>query len=79
MTNNNQGASSTQARKKGRPATGRTQKHMAFRCDFENIEYLESKSNKGGFINQLLREARKREGWGQDCADMAPSREDEEK
>lgn len=60
------------AKRPGRPATGLTQKHISFRCDLENIEYLQSKPNKGGFINHLLREARARDGWGKDCADMPP-------
>lgn len=37
-----------------------TQKMVTFRCDLANIEYLESKPNKGRFLNELLEEARKR-------------------
>lgn len=62
----------------GRPSTGRTQKHFSFRCDIENMEYLNSKPNKGGFINSLLREAREREAWPRDCADMPPEIDDDE-
>ena len=69
--------SSAQKRKVGRPATGRTQKHIAFRCDYENIEYLETKPNKGGFLNELIRRAREADGWEGDCADMSPDPEDE--
>lgn len=37
-----------------------TQKMVNFRCDLNNLEYLETKSNKGRFLNQLLAEARER-------------------
>jgi len=57
-------------KKIGRPATGRTQKHISFRCDLDNIEYLETKSNKGGFINKLIRAARLHQIDVEDCADM---------
>ena len=72
MEEKNKGAEGAQERKKGRPATGRTQKHISFRCDLDNISFLESKPNKGGFLNKLIQEARHREGWAQDCADMPP-------
>lgn len=36
-----------------------TQKLMAFRLDLENIEYLNTKANKGRYINELI--ARERE------------------
>ena len=39
----------------------RSQKMMTFRIDYENIEYLESKVNKGRFINDLLAQARAQE------------------
>lgn len=39
----------------------RSQKMMTFRIDYENIEYLESKVNKGRFINELLAQARAQE------------------
>ena len=37
-----------------------TQKMVTFRCDLENLEYLEGKPNKGRFLNDLLAEARER-------------------
>lgn len=57
-------------KKIGRPATGRTQKHISFRCDLDNIEYLETKPNKGGFLNKLIRAARLHLIEVEDCADM---------
>lgn len=39
----------------------RGQKMMAFRLDLENIEYLNTKPNKGRFINNLIAEARSHE------------------
>ena len=36
----------------------RGQKMMAFRLDLENIDYLNTKPNKGRFINNLIAEAR---------------------
>lgn len=39
----------------------RGQKMMAFRLDLENIEYLNTKPNKGRFINNLIAEARAHE------------------
>ena len=32
----------------------RSQKMMTFRCDNENITWLESKPNKGRYINELI-------------------------
>lgn len=32
----------------------RSQKMMTFRCDNENIAWLESKPNKGRYINELI-------------------------
>lgn len=31
-----------------------TQKMMTFRCDNDNIEWLQSKPNKGRYINELI-------------------------
>lgn len=39
----------------------RSQKMMAFRLDLENIEYLNTKANKGRFINELIATARSQE------------------
>lgn len=39
----------------------RSQKMMAFRLDLENIEYLNTKANKGRFINELIATARAQE------------------
>jgi len=39
----------------------RSQKMMAFRLDLENIEYLNTKVNKGRFINELIATARAQE------------------
>lgn len=63
-------------KKIGRPATGRTQKHISFRCDLDNIEYLETKPNKGGFLNKLIRAARQNLIKVEDCADMPTDPED---
>lgn len=42
-------------------AGGRSQVMMSFRVDKELIEYLNSKPNKGRFINELIAEAMRRE------------------
>lgn len=39
----------------------RSQKMMTFRVDYENLEFLESKVNKGRYINDLLAQARAQE------------------
>lgn len=39
----------------------RSQKMMAFRLDLENIDYLNTKANKGRFINELIAKARAQE------------------
>ena len=39
----------------------RSQKMMTFRLDLENIEYLNTKANKGRFINELIAKARSQE------------------
>ena len=31
-----------------------TQKMMTFRCDNDNLEWLQSKPNKGRYINELI-------------------------
>lgn len=46
---------------------GRSQKMMAFRLDLENIEYLNTKANKGRFINELIATARAQEQGESDC------------
>lgn len=33
----------------------RTQKMMTFRCDLDNVEWLEQQANKGRYINDLIR------------------------
>ena len=38
-----------------------TQKMMSFRLDIDNIEYLNTKANKGRFINELLTREREKE------------------
>lgn len=48
-------------RKEYAHAGGRSQKMLSFRLDLENIEYLNSKSNKGRFINELIATARAQE------------------
>ena len=63
-------------KKIGRPATGRTQKHISFRCDLDNIDYLETKPNKGGFLNKLIKAARTHLIEVEDCADMPTDPED---
>lgn len=39
----------------------RSQKHVGFRCDFENIEWLECQTNKGRYLNKLIEADRKRQ------------------
>ena len=39
----------------------RSQKMISFRLDLENIEYLNTKPNKGRFINELIATARAQE------------------
>lgn len=36
----------------------RNQKMMSFRVDLDNIQWLESRENKGRYINQLIAEDR---------------------
>ena len=38
-----------------------TQKMMCFRLDLENAEYLNTKPNKGRYINELLAREREKE------------------
>lgn len=38
----------------------RTQKMMTFRCDLDNVEWLEQVANKGRYINDLIRQDRGR-------------------
>lgn len=40
----------------------RGQRMMSFRLDVDNIEYLNTKPNKGRFINDLISKAREQEG-----------------
>ena len=40
----------------------RGQKMMSFRLDIENIEYLNTKPNKGRYINDLIKRERESEG-----------------
>lgn len=42
-------------RKGGQTQGVRTQKMMSFRVDNENLEWLETKANKGRYINELIR------------------------
>lgn len=41
-------------RKAYAPKGETSQKMVTFRCDLENIEWLESKVNKGRYINDLI-------------------------
>lgn len=38
-----------------------TQRMFNFRCDNENWEYLQTKENKGRFVNELIAAARKKQ------------------
>lgn len=38
----------------------RSQKMVSFRCDNDNVEWLESQSNKGRYINDLIADDRKK-------------------
>ena len=40
----------------------RNQKMMSFRVDLDNIQWLESRDNKGRYINQLIAEDRLKGG-----------------
>ena len=42
-------------RKEGRKKGTTTQKMVTFRCDLENVEYLERQPNKGRYLNNLIR------------------------
>lgn len=37
-----------------------SQKMVNFRCDNENVEWLQTKQNKGRYINDLIAEDRKK-------------------
>lgn len=41
-------------RKEGKKRGVTTQKMVTFRCDLDNIEWLETKVNKGRYINDLI-------------------------
>lgn len=49
-------------RKEYAPRGTRGQKMVNFRCDMENVEYLNTKSNKGRFLNDLIKEHREKNG-----------------
>lgn len=38
----------------------RSQKMVSFRCDNDNVEWLESQPNKGRYINDLIADDRKK-------------------
>lgn len=40
----------------------RGQKHIAFRCDYENIAWLDKQPNKGRYINNLISADREKKG-----------------
>lgn len=48
-------------RKEYAPAGERSQKMMTFRVDYENLEFLNAKPNKGRYINNLIAAARRQE------------------
>lgn len=60
MTNENQ-KEEGRTRREYASKGSRSQKMMAFRLDLENIEYLNTKVNKGRFINELIATARAQE------------------
>lgn len=45
-------------RKAKAPRGERTQKAIGFRCDLDNIEFLQQQPNMGRFLNDLIRKAR---------------------
>lgn len=49
-------------RKEYAPRGTRGQKMVNFRCDMENVEYLNTKPNKGRFLNDLIKEHREKNG-----------------
>lgn len=50
-------------RKGGQTQGVRTQKMMSFRVDNENCEWLETKVNKGRYINELIRRDKEEQTW----------------
>lgn len=50
-------------RKAYSPRGSRGQKMVTFRCDFENLEYLNQQDNKGRFLNDLIK-SHKESGGG---------------
>ena len=45
-------------RKGGNTRGVRTQKMVTFRCDIENIEWLDHQPNKGRYINEIIEKDR---------------------
>lgn len=46
-------------RKQYAPKGERSQKMVNFRCDYENVLWLENQPNKGRYINNLIEKDRK--------------------
>lgn len=74
----NNAASGGERKKIGRPATGRTQKHMSFRCDLKLIPFLKSKPKWGTWLNETIKEAARREGYWTDEDEMPPDLGDDQ-
>lgn len=49
-------------RKEYAPKGERSQKMMTFRVDMDNVPWLETKTNKGRYINELIAADRKKGG-----------------
>lgn len=49
-------------RKEYAPRGTRGQKMVNFRCDLENVEYLNTMPLKGRFLNDLIKEHREKNG-----------------
>lgn len=49
-------------RKEYSPRGSRGQKMVNFRCDLDNVEYLNTMTCKGRFLNDLIKEHREKNG-----------------
>ena len=48
----------TKQKRKTYEKGGKSQKMLAFRCDLENLDWLEQQPNKGRTINELIAKQR---------------------
>lgn len=64
MTMNEERTTQVGTRKTYNKTGEREQKMLSFRCDFENLEWLNQQANKGRVINNLIAQARQSETGG---------------